>query len=254
MLSPGQFSRAPILEAILSIRLEKMPETVLPPLKTLIESWGSFPAVANIVENLVNFHSESPLTEKIELGEQGIEKQGYMGIASDQRSQVQLRTDGFSFHRLAPYGDWNSFRDIARPLWEAYRLVAPSPVQAIELRYFNRLELPLQEGSVDFNEYLNMRVEVPPSLPHGALSNYFFRVEMPQPDLEAISVVQQGMVAPELEEGKIPENLEIILDNHLISGGSITDEEIWPLFERFRERKNEIFEAALTPKMQELIF
>jgi hypothetical protein len=69
---------------------------------------------------------------------------GWRFVSPDKLHVFQARLNGFTFSRLPPYVDWESFRTEARRLWDLYRAVAnPIAPTRIAVRYINRLDLPL---------------------------------------------------------------------------------------------------------------
>ena len=63
--------------------------------------------------------------------------------SEDGRQVAQLRTDGFSFSRLAPYEDWSTFFAEAGRLWGAYIDIAePRRTTGVAVRYINQIVVP----------------------------------------------------------------------------------------------------------------
>lgn len=256
MLSPGQYARAPILEAILAIDTEPVSRETFDAIRTLAFSRGDFPKHEEIVAQAIDFKtkaSKDKALPQVQARARG-ETVAYAAASNDERKLVQLRRDGFDFHMLAPYTNWYDLRDAARGWWSAYREVTGGlPVLRLGLQYINRLEFPLEDGRVDFKDFLKTFIEVSAETPNNGFSNYFLRVELPQNDLNAIAVVQQGIL-PRDNPGRtsfVPVLMEIAI--HRIAEIPQEETEIWNLLEQFRVRKNEIFAASLTDRMKELI-
>jgi uncharacterized protein (TIGR04255 family) len=73
---------------------------------------------------------------------------------------AQIRSGGFSFSRLAPYGSLDDYLPEIRRLWGIYQeFCRPLAVRAARLRYINRLNLALTAGKVELGDYLRV---VPP--------------------------------------------------------------------------------------------
>ncbi len=97
---------------------------------------------------------------------QGI--QALQFLSDEENQVVQVRADGFSFNRLAPYTTLDTYLPEIEWGWVEYRdLVSPVQVRAVRLRFINRILLPAKDGAVNLDEYL----EVGPQLrgPEGLL-------------------------------------------------------------------------------------
>lgn len=82
------------------------------------------------------------------------------------------------------------------------------------------------------------------------LSGYFMQLQLPQPDLEGMLVLNQTLIPP-----PGPNLVSVILDLDLFCKDNVPcdDQEIWKRFEILRTRKNEVFEACITNKTRRLI-
>lgn len=173
---------------------------------------------------------------------------GYDFLSGDERQIVQVRLDGFTFSRLAPYDRWETFRKEAHRLWKLYQAVAePVSVTRVAVRYINRLDLPLPLE--DFKDYLRTVPEVSPDLPQG-LSGLLMQLAIPQEDIGALLLLNEALLpSPD------PDTVSILLDIDLFREleTSIDEEELWRTLDQFRVRKNDVFEACITEQTRELI-
>lgn len=86
----------------------------------------------------------------------------YLFSTDDGKQLVQVRSDGFSFNRLAPYTHLDDYLLQIESGWKTFIEVAsPVRVNAIKLRYINRLLLPIVEGKVNLEEYLKQDPRLP---------------------------------------------------------------------------------------------
>ena len=70
---------------------------------------------------------------------------------------MQVRAQGFSFNRLAPYSGLDDYLPEIERTWSLYvDLASPVQIRAIRLRYINRILLPLAANTVDLDEYLKI--------------------------------------------------------------------------------------------------
>lgn len=189
---------------------------------------------------------------KIDISETKNEKpNGYNYKTLDDLQIVGNRIDGFSFTRLAPYDRWETFSEEAKRLWVLYRKrVKPDAITYLSLRYINQINIPVK--SANLSDYFLTVPQISSDTPEGGIGAYFFQLLIPQPSLNSILFINQAMRPPETSN---PEIIPIILDLQLVRQFDIpqSTEEIWALFEQYRIRKNQVFEAAITDKTRELI-
>jgi uncharacterized protein (TIGR04255 family) len=237
------YPRAPITEALIDIRVTLPDEITVTDLAhvDIGEDMG-YPHRRNL------FAGEAQIAIGEQLGAATRQKHvGYRFVSSDERQIVQVRLDGFTFSRLAPYDRWETFREEAYRLWILYRLVAePVSINRVAVRYINRLDLPLPMD--DFKDYLRTVPEVSPDLPQG-LSGYLMQLAIPQEDIGAVLLLNETLLpSPE------PDTVSILLDIDLFREleTSVEDEDVWRLLDQFRVRKNDVFEACITQRTREL--
>ena len=238
------YSKAPLTEAVLDIRVELPSEITLQDLKKVQE--GEEDSYPRREESLLVVGHMSMGAQVSASAQQT--PNGYRFTSQDNRQIFQARTDGFTFSRLAPYETWESFQDEARRLWEVYRPIArPKNIKRLALRYINRLDLPLPLK--DFKDYLRTIPEISPDMSQG-LSGYFMQLQLPQPELEAMLHLNQTLIPP-----PGPNLVSVVLDFDLFCKDNVPndDQDIWKRFEILRTRKNEIFEACITNKTRRLI-
>ncbi len=238
------YSKAPLTEAVLDIRVELPGEITLQELRDV--QVGEEESYPRREESIIVVGQMSMGTQVGASAKQT--PNGYRFVSQDNRQIFQARFDGFTFNRLAPYETWESFRDEARRLWEVYRPIAkPKNITRLALRYINRLDLPLPLR--DFKDYLRTIPEISPNMSQG-LSGYFMQLQLPQPDLEAMLRLNQTLIPP-----PGPNLVSVVLDFDLFCKDNVPseDQDIWKRFELLRTRKNEVFEACITNKTRRLI-
>ncbi len=240
------FSRAPITEAILD-------------LKVILPDNFSTDTFLEIYERI---RDRFPTSEPIHVGslmvqagpdikvETNRQHTGFLFRSGDKLKVFQATLQGFTFNRLAPYSSWKEFRSDARELWEIYRNICkPTYVVRAAVRYINRINIPAK-GPIELRDYLNTVPEVAPGMAQKNLSSYFMQLQIPQEDLNCMLIIHESLVPPESTDV-----ISIILDLDLFrqqvwqSG----DEAIWHFLDQLRERKNQVFKASITQKTKELI-
>jgi len=240
------YKKAPITEALIDIRVELSSELRFEDLSAFRKHVGSdYPReeTRNLSQAMLKFGPSVQASAHQQ-------PWGLMFRNESNTQVVQVRLDSFTFSRLEPYEDFEHLRDEARRLWDIYReLVRPKKVVRIAVRYINQFSLP--GTRVEPEDYLKTFPHLSEELPKD-LRNFGFLMSLrvPQPDLDGLLVINEAGTPP-----KKPETVSIILDLDLsVESPAIgSEEEMWTLFQKLRERKNLYFEACITDKTRELI-
>jgi len=234
-------SRAAIIEAVINVQVSPLPESAVESFKIIS---GQVQADYPVQQVL----SEMEFTG--EVGSQGPKasaKQRSIGIqfrSVDAKQVFQVRLNGFSFHRLAPYGDWLSFRAEASRLWLLYRAaVGPTRTETYSIRYINKIPVPIGQR---IERYLRVYPVIPEELPQ-VMSNYLMRLEL---QIEGgIWIAHQALLPPEM-----PGTGFVLLDNELrYSGLGLTDQEVWDRIDSARHEKNRIFLGCITEELKGIL-
>ncbi len=240
------FSRAPITEAIIDLRVA-LPEGFsvdkLLDIHPIIKD--RFPTKEPLIAG--SFVLQAAPSLKIDASQQ---HNGFLFRSENSKKVFQASLNGFTFNRLAPYESWEEFSDDAKYLWQIYKdICKPVSLTRAALRYVNQINIPTKELS-DLREYLNTVPEVAPTLPQKLLSSFFMQLQIPQEDLNCNLIINEAL-APPITPGFV----SIILDFDLFREQiwQSDDEDVWRFLEALRHRKNEIFLASITEKTRRLI-
>lgn len=238
------YAKAPITEALIDIRVALPDETTVADLARVeVGEEVGYPQRRN------RFAIEGQIAIGEQIGTTARQMHvGYDFVSGDERQTVQVRLDGFTFSRLAPYDRWETFREEAHRLWKLYRAVAnPISVTRVAVRYINRLDLPVPMD--DFKDYLRTVPEVSPDLSQ-ELSGLLMQLAIPQEDIGALLLLNEALLPP-----PNPDTASILLDIDLFREleTSVEEEELWRLLDQFRDRKNKVFEACITERTRNLI-
>ncbi len=247
MQAQKNYSKTPLKEAILDIGVTLPGNITISELELLQSRIGEGYADKYERRN-ITLESVNPLQLTLS-GEQKLVGYEYQNINQGQILRNQLNS--FSFIKLAPYNGWETFQPEAKRLWELYcSATNPSTIDRVALRYVSEFSLRLPMS--DLKEFLTTLPEVSSEMPNSALSSYFMHLEMPQPDLKAMLVINQNML-PVTE--LTPKTISVVLDISLVRTEDIPNDnqELWELFEQLRFRKNEAFEACITDKTRKEI-
>ena len=83
-------------------------------------------------------------------------------FSEDERQLVQIRSQGFSFNRLAPYLRFDDYLPEIERTWKTYReLVDPMQIRAVRLQFINRIPLPMDQGNLNLDRYFDRGPKVP---------------------------------------------------------------------------------------------
>lgn len=226
-------SKAPILEAVLDVRVSEDRLLPLVDLEAFINSLANrYPVVE---KDLADEGDEGSTADSPRAREQG-----YIASNQENTAAAQARVYGFVFNRLKPYPTWEEFRDEARTLWEQFVKCFPDlKPESIGLRYINRIELDVDPTG---ERRLLKAWPLPDDSPIARKpGRYFMRMDMP--------TVYEGIDASlmhALELTKGGEHTVLILDHNVRARGDLDQSNIWSRFETLRMVKNDLFFSVLT--------
>jgi len=234
-------SRAPINEAMLTFQANAAAH------------WGDADLFAKLKE-LWPAHSDAQELQLLNLqfsakqGEQpkhdatNAQTMGWVFRSGTEPTAHQVRRDGYTFSRLKPYEDWDSFERTARANWEhVHEILQPEPLHAVGVRFLNLLEFP----AADFK--LKHYFTAPPPRPngldwsfHGFVQQAIFAV----PDSQcAVQVtLSPSFSTTPTETQAFMLDIGVTLKESLPASGRSVDE----VLSEMHLRKNEAFFGMLT--------
>ena len=243
-----QFKNPPIQEAVLDIQVTLPSDVTLETLKKFDEGLEtSFPEKQERISWQQGFQIAGAGEAHAMRSSRSVD--GYLFVSKADGKVAQARREGFTFNKLKPYSNWETFSSEAKELWERYvALARPSSVQRVALKYLNRIALPLPLG--DLREYCLLFPDLPPALPQG-MSEFFLRVALPVADAPCASIVTLTFELP------MPGTavLNLILDNeaaYVFGSLNVDTEAIWSKLAELRDLKNKVFDASFTEKAKKL--
>ena len=240
---PFKLANAPIVEAVLDIDCDLPAGQQLASLEVVSRDAyrGRYPKSRKqlVQEHAIEASPDGP--PRVAAGPHRV--QAFQVLQDDEKQLVQVRAQGFSFNRLAPYSSLDDYLGDIEDAWRTFvQITFPVQVTAIRLRYINRILIPMVGGEVDLEEYLR----VAPLIPKGAgLKLVGFLSQ--QLAVETDTGNQVNIVlSPQAPEGGF---LPVIFDNTAASleRGEPQD---WPWIcekiENLRVLKNRVFKETLT--------
>ena len=245
------YSKPPVSEALIDIRVDPLPTEQLSVIMSLHESLISeYPTQKpqQRWEGLWEIAKDTVSTSQKALG-----VTGYYFESQDKKRIVQYRLDGFTCNFLKPdpsevWVGWEHLRNESRRTWDLYaNAVGVQEVTKVSVRYINRIVIP--DPIVELIDYFTTPPNVPKNLEYQTLSQFLSRVTVVIPDLHASATITQAPVPDfRLDGVVILLDIDITKDKRMPS----SSEALWQTLDRFREIKNSIFEASLTPRAKEL--
>jgi uncharacterized protein (TIGR04255 family) len=243
-----RFRNPPIVEAVFDIDCDLPPGFDLAGLETA--------ARAQFQDQYPKFRAQFLQEHKIEAAQDAPPKmssrlavQAFQFLHDDEKQLVQVRAQGFSFNRLAPYSSLDDYLPEIERTWRLYvGLVSPVKIRIIRLRYINRILVPMTGTTVDLDEFL----KIGPRLPEEdrlVLSGFLNQQVAVEKDTgHQVNLV---LTAQPPESEKLPVILDIT-----VAGTTTAEPADWanilPLIGSLRSLKNRIFLNTLAPKCIEL--
>lgn len=233
---------APIIEAVLDINCDLPPGLDLASIADGAKDAfsKSYPVVRRQMTQRHEFSMSGT-----ESGGMAVRQQvsGLQFVSADEKQIVQIRQEGYTFNRLAPYGSLDDYLPAIEWSWSRFREVTrPVQIRSIVLRYINRLLLPMDGGRVDLPAYLN----VAPVVPHGeALEFLGFLNQSSAAERDTGNHVTITLATETAEERSLP----IIFDITVLNPSVRSPEEwqdIREVIESLRRLKNGVFKRTLT--------
>jgi len=243
------FPNPPITEALIDIRVDLPKEITLDNLILFYDEVKErFPLKEEKVHWRTGFKVAAGDVPQISEHVAGVG--GYLFRSSDKTKVVQSRLDGFTFNKLKPYEDWETFCDEARELWIKFLKIArPKNTTRLALRYINQIDIPLPFN--DFDEYILTIPEIAPGLP-SALSEFLMKLVIPNDEIKSKAVILETMKNVEIRNGQKVLPLVFDIDVFRLISLDPNSEEIWNIMGILRNFKNDIFFKSLTEKAKEL--
>ena len=174
---------------------------------------------------------------------------GFHFLQNDEKQLVQVRSRGFSFNRLEPYGSLDDYLPEIERTWELFlSLAQPVQVIAVRLRYINRINLELVDGRVELDEYLKLGPRLPDEerLSFRGFLNQYVAV-----DEETGHQVRTILTTQKLDNNMLPIIFDITAES-----GVVAEPNDWTLIRTtilsLRELKNRVFYNTLEEKCLQL--
>jgi uncharacterized protein (TIGR04255 family) len=240
------YSKAPIVEAVIDLQV-RSPAGL---------SFGDEIAVA-FAQSLPHRKRISKIDFELSKGPHGVSAApqmdrpiGWRLSSPDNDRILQIQERGFTYSHLPPYTRWEVFENEARPLWKKYvRVCRPQRLTRVAVRYINKLRLP--SGAINLPDFLTVYPQLPAvvSLVQGLLMQVNMEETFQgQPGQSVLRVASE----PQTTQSDF-QSMVLDIDVFQTTDMDPSDAKLWSLLTELRDRKNALFEAALTDRMKESI-
>lgn len=240
------FNNAPITEALLDFKVLPSEDISIQDLEKYFEIVKDrFPNKKIKAHGEINF--------EIKIGEEpkmnsSTSPKGLILSSNDGKKIIQISADEFTFNKLKPYDNWDSFSTEAAELWLLFlKLFKPKTVSRIGLRYINLIELP--RVNEDLKEYITTLPEISQELPQSMLE-FFMRIVIPDKETNNIGIIIETVDTKKITDRIFPFIFDIDVYRKIDPSVSISD--LWEIVESLRDFKNQIFFNSVTEKTQNL--
>ena len=238
-----RLKNAPIVEAVLDIECDFAPGHLLGKLEAPARDRLSdrYPVTQVQFVQEVQFEANvgGPVNHSMRQ-----DVQAFQFLQQDGRQLVQVRTAGYSFNRLAPYGSFDEYLPEVKRTWNIYReLASPVQIRSVRLRYINRLILPMTDGQIQLDPFLRIGPRLPDEekLTFVGFLNQYTAVEK-----DTGHHITTVLTAQRPEGDKLP----VIFDNTVAVVGEAADPGDWDWLEAklqsLRGLKNRVFKNTLS--------
>jgi len=237
-----RFKNPPIVEAIIAVTIQPLPESSL---ATLMNLSAEVAILGYALETAMTQHAlEFAIEKGVSRASNRDEVRGYQFFSADRRFAFQILRTGMIFSQLGHYESWELFTAEAKKIWDVYQ-TAIGEVSLVQyaVRYINKIFIPLGEPT---ENYIRLYISVPPDLPQ-IIFNPYLRLSFALSNPVGILTHQQGIL-PHEKEGFA----STLLDNEFtFLATDLAPDALWTTINSVRETKDYYFLNMLTDKMKE---
>lgn len=237
------YARPPIVEAIIDIRSDDLISSdVLNQCVQLLSS--DYPNTSPINDISVDVNIQSPHHQPIYMHE----VVGYR-MSSHSNEIVVIQKRGFTISQVSEYQGWDIFKNNASIAFQHFlEATQISSINRLALRYVNKVSIP--ESRFRIEDYFNLTYKIPEQL-SSDISGIFMQLQVPMPEIDetALCVINFLSTTPDVENTSA-----IVLDFDLFIQKKmfLNAFNLFELLDKFRDKKNELFEMCITDKTREL--
>jgi uncharacterized protein (TIGR04255 family) len=153
--------KAPIIEAVLDIECDMPPGREIATLEqpAFERLRDHYPKLRTVLVQMHQIEAQGENPPKMSVRHA---IQGFQFLHQDEKQLVQVRAQGFSFNRLAPYTSLDDYLPEIERTWRLFiSIAAPVQIRTVRLRYINRILLPMPNSRVELEDYLKIGPRLP---------------------------------------------------------------------------------------------
>lgn len=173
---------------------------------------------------------------------------GHRRSSSDMTELLVWWPNSFVASQLAPYPGWDVFMARFTRDWKASkRSRGFREINRVGVRFINRIDIPIDNGTVEHEQYLNIYPKLPDSIE--AVDSYAVQTLSRIDDIHCILTINSASVpSPVLGFASF------ILDIDIAKVADLpqNDRELFQLLDQIRDWKNRIFEDCIDQKARRL--
>jgi len=166
-------------------------------------------------------------------------------LRSDEHALIQVGPQLLVVNHLKPYPSWEAFRPLIAFALESYRrVIQPTSIHRIGLRYINRITFP--QPRILLEDYFELYPRLGPQLPsdHGAM---IVGLQFAFAEGRDALALRLQTAAPEPEGGLA---ISLDMDYFLAQPGSISVDEAMDWVETAHNQVEATFEASITDMLR----
>lgn len=188
------------------------------------------------------------------LGTASVQVQGGLfGIRFRNKKGTQVAhftPTGLVMNWVKPYPGYAKCITVVKDLWKLYaKYYSPISVETVSMRYIDRIQIPLSDGSVNLGEYISIGASVP-NIAGLSVSGFNQTTEYHKVPENIRTRVNLATLNP------LDHILPVLLDHEafidLKGQKDRSDKAIWPAFEKAHQWSLQFFNGSLTPKCIDL--
>lgn len=156
-----KLAKAPIVEAVIDIDCDMPPAFDLAALEgpardAFLAQYPKF-RTQFLEQHRIESKADEPAIHSAKRAIQALQF-----LHDDEKQLVQVRAQGFSFNRLAPYTSLDNYLSEIHRTWGLFvEIASPVQIRVVRLRYINRILLPFTDGRVELEDYFKVSPRLP---------------------------------------------------------------------------------------------
>jgi uncharacterized protein (TIGR04255 family) len=238
------YKQPPITEAVIEIRFATPIDSA-----RIAEVSADFQSMYPFEQHTSDVHVQLNTIPNTGTIAETTETLGRKRTSLDQTEILLLRPQILAISQLAPYPGWETFFTRVRRDWALWKKsMSYRKISRIGVRYINRIDIPATPGEiVEYEQYLNVYPHLPEAF--AAVQGYGVQARVVLPDTGCILTLNSLSVpSPILGHASFVVDLDIYKEQNPPQN----DGDIYEFLNTVRVKKNEIFEACITPRAREL--